>query len=89
MQYIHLPKNLAEPRLGTTDLDKSIPDHNPIHSSVESSLNNLPEVESSKNTNDYYNSNDFSSGTLDQASALPLPFLPQSTGPNSHLLQDT
>ena len=65
------------------NLDKSIRDRKPIRPSVDSSLNNLPEDESFKNMNDYYISNDFSSGTFEQASAPPFPFPPQSAGPNS------
>ena len=64
-------------------VDESIRDRKPIHSGVESSLNNLSKDESLKNTNDYYNSNDFSSGTFEQASAPPFPFPPQSAGLNS------
>ena len=36
-------------------VDESIRDRKPIHSGVESSLNNLSKDESFKNTNDYYN----------------------------------
>ena len=64
-------------------VDESIRDRKPIHSGVESSLNNLSKDESFKNTNDYYNSNDFSSGTFEQASAPPFPSPTQSAGPNS------
>ena len=70
-------------------VDESIRDRKPIHSGVESSLNNLSKDESFKNTNDYYNSNDFSSGTFEQASAPPLPFPPQSVVLILHLLPDT
>ena len=65
------------------NLVKSIRDRKLTQSNAESSLNEFPEDESFKNLNDYYNSNDFSSGTFEQASAPPFAFPPQSAVPNS------
>ena len=54
-------------------VDESIRDRKPIHSGVESSLNNLSKDESFKNANDYYNSNDFLLELLSRRLLLPYP----------------